>query len=264
MNADGTVVSIVSTTFDQGQGLSGENHVDVYAWTGSAWAKRGAPLVGDDAFGSVAAKISHDAATLAVLGASGSEGTTKGYVRLYTWTGSQYVAWGQDTPVVSATAADSLGGFDLSGDGSTVAVGTWASSWDANVPGRVGVYDMANGGAVAYIDGETAGDESGYACKLNADGTVVVIGAIGNDASSDEDEDYGHARVHKKQADGTWAKVGQDLDGEDSNGCFGSGVAINDAGDGENIIVGVGAFQGDAASGVEDTGLARMFLLEQD
>ena len=66
--------------------------------------------------------------------------------------------------------------------------------------------------------------------------------------------------VHKKQADGTWAKVGQDLDGEDSNGCFGSGVAINDVGD----IVGVGAFQGDAASGVEDTGLARMFLLKQD
>ena len=41
------------------------------------------------------------------------------------------------------------------------------------------------------IDGEAAGDYSGYSVSLSADGSIVAIGAFGNE------NDRGHTRIYQ-------------------------------------------------------------------
>ena len=43
------------------------------------------------------------------------------------------------------------------------------------------------------IDGEAAGDKSGYSVSLSSDGTIVAIGAINNDGNG---SNSGHVRVY--------------------------------------------------------------------
>jgi len=43
------------------------------------------------------------------------------------------------------------------------------------------------------IDGEAEDDRSGYSVSLSSDGTVVAIGAYGNDGNG---SDSGHVRVY--------------------------------------------------------------------
>ena len=44
------------------------------------------------------------------------------------------------------------------------------------------------------IDGENAGDESGYSVSLSSDGMKIAIGAIWNDDAGDK---AGHTRVYE-------------------------------------------------------------------
>ena len=84
------------------------------------------------------------------------------------------------------------------------------------------------------IDGEAAGDESGYSVSINASGDKVAIGAIGN--NDNNLADIGHVRIYSW--DGTsWTQLGQDIDGETAGDRSGYSVSMNSAGD----IVAIGA-----------------------
>ena len=65
------------------------------------------------------------------------------------------------------------------------------------------------------IDGEAANDRSGTSVSLSSDGTMVAIGAPGNDGSGN---DAGHVRVYSFNS-GTmmWEQKGQDIDDEAAN-----------------------------------------------
>ena len=56
------------------------------------------------------------------------------------------------------------------------------------------------------IDGEAAGDQSGWSVSMSSDGTRVAIGAPMNDAPAS-------VRVYEESS-GTWTQVGSDIDGE--------------------------------------------------
>ena len=60
------------------------------------------------------------------------------------------------------------------------------------------------------IDGEAAGDNSGYSVSLSSDGTKVAIGATGNDATG---SNSGHVRVYEYSSS-SWSQLGADIDGE--------------------------------------------------
>ena len=62
----------------------------------------------------------------------------------------------------------------------------------------------------ADIDGEAAGDYSGYSVSLSEDGTRVAIGAYLNDGTG---TDAGHVRVYEYSG-GSWTQLGADIDGE--------------------------------------------------
>jgi hypothetical protein len=87
------------------------------------------------------------------------------------------------------------------------------------------------------IDGEAAGDYSGYSVSLSSDGTIVAIGAYLND---DNGTDSGHVRVYQYSG-GSWTQLGQDIDGE-AAGDY-SGISVSLSSDG--TIVAIGAYLND-------------------
>ena len=90
----------------------------------------------------------------------------------------------------------------------------------------------------ADIDGEAAGDSSGYSVSLSSDGTIVAIGATGNDAT---DPNGGHVRVYEYSG-GSWSQLGADIDGEAAGDSSGYSVSLSSDG----TIVAIGATGNDA------------------
>ncbi len=124
----------------------------------------------------------------------------------------------------------------LSADGSTLAIGAISNSGNGLSAGHVRVYKFISGDWVQQgedIDGEAEGDNSGQSVSLNADGSILAIGANNNDGNG---SDAGHVRVYKFIS-GDWVQQGEDIDGEDAINYSGWSVSLNANGD----IVAIGA-----------------------
>ena len=102
------------------------------------------------------------------------------------------------------------------------------------------------------IDGEAAGDNSGYSVSLSDDGNTVAIGApfnAGNGSSS------GHVRVYNLDG-GTWTQVGSDIDGEAAVDFSGNSVSLSE--DGTTVAIGA---QNNDGNG-NDSGHVRVYNLD--
>ena len=84
------------------------------------------------------------------------------------------------------------------------------------------------------IDGEASSDESGTSVSLSSDGTVVAIGAPYNDGGY---SNSGHVRVYKN-TNGTWTKIGSDIDGSLTNYNVGGKNRLSLSGDGSTVVIG--------------------------
>ena len=86
-----------------------------------------------------------------------------------------------------AAANDNSGSsVSLSSDGTRVAIGAPYNDGTSSNAGHVKVYEYSGGTwnqLGSDIEGEAAGDNSGYSVSLSSDGTRVAIGAYGNDGS---------------------------------------------------------------------------------
>jgi hypothetical protein len=180
-------------------------------------------------------------------------GDYSGHARVYKEVDGNWVQVGSD---LDGEAAGDRSGASvaISGDGMRVIVG--APGYDANEDdsGYARVYKEVDGNWVQVgsdLDGEAAGDLSGYSVAMSGDGMRVIVGAPFNDANGDYS---GHARVYK-EVDGNWVQVGSDLDGEAAGDESGNSVAIS--GDGMRVIV--GALSNDANGA--DSGHAQVFKL---
>jgi LPXTG-motif cell wall-anchored protein len=99
----------------------------------------------------------------------------------------------------------------------------------------VRVYTLINGAWTqtgADIDGEAAGDASGYSVAMSGDGSRIASGAALNDGNV---SDAGHVRVYTL-INGAWTQTGVDIDGEAAYDVSGFSVAIS--GDGSRIAIG--------------------------
>ena len=91
------------------------------------------------------------------------------------------------------------------------------------------------------IYGETAFDNSGYSVSLSHDGTIVAIGAPGNDGTTGFALDNrGHVRVYQ-YTNSNWTQLGNDIDGKVSKDEFGSSVSLSSDGS----ILAIGAHKSD-------------------
>ncbi len=89
------------------------------------------------------------------------------------------------------------------------------------------------------IDGEAASDYSGRTLSLSSDGTIVAIGAYGNDGNGSM---AGHVRVYEwNNGSSSWVQKGSDIDGENADDFSGSSVSLSSDG----TIVAIGAYKND-------------------
>ena len=111
----------------------------------------------------------------------------------------------------------------LNSDGDRVAIGAYQNDGtDGNVAGagHVRIYERDEGNTTVEplgwtqlgsdIDGEAAGDLSGYLVSLDSDGDRVAIGAYGNDGTANA---AGHVRIYE-YSNSSWSQLGSDIDGE--------------------------------------------------
>ena len=99
------------------------------------------------------------------------------------------------------------------------------------------------------IDGEAASDYSGSSVSLNSDGTIVAIGADGNDGGGSSS---GHVRVYEYSS-GSWSQLGSDIDGEAAGDYSGNSVSLSNDG----TRVAIGAYQNDG--GGSSSGHVRVY-----
>ena len=170
----------------------------VYEWNETAWVQTGTDIngevAGDESGYSVS--LSSDG-TIVAIGAPGNDGTGAGagHVRVYEWNETAWVQTGTD--IDGESVVDRSGeSVSLSSDGTIVAIGAPWNDGNGRDAGHVRLYEW-NGSAWQQkgvdIDGEAVDNYSGNSVSLSSDGTILAIGAFGND---DNGSFAGHVRVY--------------------------------------------------------------------
>ena len=127
------------------------------------------------------------------IGAQYNDGyaSNSGQCLLYTYTRPRDRSRGRD--IDGESANDNSGrSVSIDSDGSHVAIGAHYNDGNGSNSGHVRIYSW-DGSSWAQvgsdIDGEAAGDQSGYSVSIDSDGSHVAIGAQYNDGYT------GHVRI---------------------------------------------------------------------
>ncbi len=191
-------------------------------------------LIGDK-FGQ-STSISIDGSIVAI-GAPGndSNGSDSGHVRIYKNESGVYTQIGDD---INGEAAGDNSGFSisLSSDGSIVAIGAPGNDGNGSSSGHVRIYKNINNvwtQVGSDIDGEAAGDNSGFSISLSSDGSIVAIGAPNNSSNGSL---AGHVKIYKYES-GVWTQIGNNIEGNLPLSKAGQSVSLSSDGS----IVAVGA-----------------------
>jgi hypothetical protein len=231
-----------------------------------SWSRLGSDIIGDFPRDNLGTSISFSAdGTIVAIGATGNY-NTYGYVKIYKNINNNWIQLGEK--IISEAVGDYSAYVSLSADGTIVAIGGEGNDGNSPWSGHVRVYkydaskntsvtdqSSPNFGPVGWtrlgqdIDGDAEDDESGRSVSLSADGTIVAIGASGNNS--------GYVRIYKYDASKNtavtgqsnpnfgpvgWTRLGQDINGEGSND--GSGTSVSLSADG--TIVAIGATRNNA------------------
>jgi hypothetical protein len=206
------------------------------------WTQTGNDIDGeaDEDYSGASVSLSSDG-TVVAIGAYGNDGNGlyAGHVRIYE---NQSGTWTQIGSDIDAEAAGDYSGcsVSLSSDGSVVAIGAYGNDGTGSYAGHVRIYENQSGTWTQIgsdIDGEAAGDNSGFSVSLSSDGSVVAIGAYRNDGNSYR---TGHVRIYENLS-GTWTQIGSDIDGEADEDYSGYSVSLSSNGS----VVAIGAYGND-------------------
>ena len=233
LSSDGTVVAIGA--YGNAGGGSDRGHVRVYSWNGTDWVQLGSDIDGESNWeeSGYSVSLSPDGTAVAIGSILGS-GNYDGHVRVYSYYNNQWNKRGND---IDGEGSSDVSGWSVSlnDDGTRVAIGAYGDDDGGSNSGHVRVYQFDMGNWVQLgsdIDGEAASDQSGYSVSLSSDGTIVAIGAIGNDGGGDAS---GHVRVYSWN--GTiWVQLGSDIDGEAEDDQSGWSVSLSS--DGTKVAIG--------------------------
>ncbi|MCP4508998.1 MAG: hypothetical protein GY826_21710, partial [Fuerstiella sp.] len=265
LSADGNTVAIGAIGNDDNGTNNG--HTRIYRWDSgtSAWGQLGGDIDGEvlGHWSGYSVSLSADGNTVAI-GAILNDGndstnTNRGHTRIYRWN-SGTSTWdqlgGAGTGDMDGEAAGDHSGWSvsLSADGNTVAIGARQNDGNGTASGHTRIYrfdgtawQQLGGAGTGDIDGEAAGDHSGWSVSLSADGNTVAIGARLNDGdASFGHTQRGHTRIYRY--DGTaWRQLGGagtgDIDGEATWDYSGHSVSLS--ADGNTVAIGANFNAGD-------------------
>ena len=245
LSSDGTIVAIGAERND-GNGTS-SGHVRVYQNISGTWTQLGSDIDGEAAGDYLGRSVSLSSdGTIVAIGASGNDGngTSSGHVRVYQNISGTWTQLGGD--IDGEADGDQSGiSVSLSSDGSIVAIGAFGNDGNGTSSGHVRVYQNISGTWTQLggdIDGEAASDYSGTSVSLSSDGTIVAIGASGNDGNGTSS---GHVRVYQNIS-GTWTQLGGDIDGEADGDQ--SGISVSLSSDGTIVAIGADRNDGNGSS----------------
>jgi hypothetical protein len=245
MDSDGDRVAI-GAYFNDGT-ASTAGHVRVYEYSSSSWSQLGSDIDGEAAYDRSGRSVSiNSAGDRVAIGGYLNDGTgsNAGHVRVYEYSSSSWSQLGSD---IDGEAAGDFSGFSVSMNsaGDRVAIGAYNNDGTGSNAGHVRVYEYSSGSwskLGSDIDGEAAGDRSGYSVSMDSDGDRVAIGAYLNDGTG---TDAGHVRVYEWNGS-SWNKLGSDIDGEAPADQSGASVSINS--DGDRVAIGANFNDGTASA----------------
>jgi hypothetical protein len=249
LSSDGTIVAIGAPSNDSATGC-----VRVFQWndTFSYWQQVGNDIVGEaasDQFG-FSVSLSSDGTVVAIGGIENDDGgNNTGHVRVYEWDAG---AWEQKGSDINGEIAVDKSGWSvaLSGDASVVVIG--APGFYAIGKARVYEWDGDSWEKKGLdIDGEGANDGFGRSVSISTNGSIVAVGATGNDSSNGNDS--GHVRVYEWDGD-SWEQKGDDIDGESAYSYSGSSISLSSDG----TIIAIGADSNNNSNG-QSSGSVRLY-----
>jgi hypothetical protein len=238
----------VGASYNDGNGTE-SGHVQIYELTSGTWTQKGGDIDGEAAFDNSGWSVSMPDAGTVAIGAfhNDGNGSNAGHVRIYEWDGIS--SWVQKGGDIDGEAAGDLSGCSVSmPDANTVAIGAVNNTGKYSQAGQVRIYTWNGSSWVQKggdIDGEAAGDQSGYSVSM-PNANTVAIGATFNDGNG---ADAGHVRIYNWNGS-SWVQKGGDLDGEAAGDHFGYGTLsmpdVNTIAIGGNLNDGAGTDAGHA------------------
>ena len=178
--ANGKTVAI-GADFNDGNGTD-SGHVRVYKFDGTNWSQLGQDIDGEVSFDysgfSVSLAANGKTVAIGTPYNNNANGADSGQVRIYTYTGSNWIHVGQD---IDGESANDLSGssVSLSGDGKTVAIGGPKNDGNGPNSGHVRIYNLVNpNGPIAKADTAILFEDSG----------ATTINVLGNDTDADGDQ----------------------------------------------------------------------------
>ena len=182
LSSDGFIVAIGSTQHDVGKGRT-RIYKYIYSNTPTPWTQLGSDIDGEP--GDVSSNsVSLSAyGTIVAIGAY-YHGNYKGRTRIYQYDGSTWNKLGQD--LVGDPYDWSGSSVSLSADGTIVAIGAYNHDvGSSSQEGRTRIYQYSSDTSTWTQLGQNLvgdpGDWSGTSVSLNADGTILAIGAYSHD-----------------------------------------------------------------------------------
>ncbi len=217
---------------------SASGHVRVYQNVSGTWTQIGQDIDSEASGDRSGAAISLSSdGNFVAIGATRnvSNGIRPGHVRVYQNVSGTWTQVGQD--IDGEAFNDDFGqSVSINSNGTVVAIGADRNDGNGSLSGHVRVYENISGTWTQIgqdIDGEAASDFSGFSVSINANGTIVAIGAPENDNANGSGS--GHVRVYENIG-GTWSLRGSDIDGE--SGGDESGQSVSLSADGNVLAIG--------------------------
>jgi hypothetical protein len=229
INASGDIIAVGGRLNDIGGTSAG--HVQVFKYISGNWVQQGADMIGTNAndFTGWSVSLSADG-NIVAFGSPGGDGSFSdaGHASVYQFNGT---SWNQLGVNINGEAIDDSFGWDvsISANGLKVAISSQENDDNGLDAGHVKVYEWNGASWVQIglnIDGQSGLDNFGNSINLNADGTILAVGAIGNDGNG---TDAGNVRVFQ-DVSGVWTQLGSDIGGENIGDYFGSAVSLNSSG----------------------------------
>eukprot|EP00956_Cyclotella_meneghiniana_P001294 scaffold1399_cov48-Cyclotella_meneghiniana.AAC.6 len=196
LSGDGNVLAIGATGNDANGNLE-SGHVRVFKLVNNSWTQVGEDIDGEAAYdgSAISMSLSSDGNVLAI-GADGNDGngSSSGHVRVFKLVNNGWTQVGED--IDGEAAGDGSGrSVSLSSDGNVLAIGASLNDGNGSSSGHVRVFKLDTNSWTQVgedIDGEAADDRFGSSVSLSSDGSVLAIGAYGNDGNGIYS---GHVRV---------------------------------------------------------------------
>ena len=206
LSSDGTIVAIGAYRNQADSAWAGakKGHTRIYKYspnTTPKWTQLGEDIDGEEDSDLSGFRVSINSdGTIVAIGARGHD-EGRGKVRVFEYSANTTPKWTQLGEDMNGEAVGDWSGSDvsISADGLTVAIGA-QYNYDK---GHVRVYSYSSDTTPKWtqlsydLNGESAGDRSGYAVSISSDGSTVAIGARLNKGDRSRHDSIGHVRVYK-------------------------------------------------------------------